>query len=50
VDLPPALLAGVVATHPRDGGSILLRQTAVENWGAGGRAASDYDPRFEISV
>ena len=35
---------------PRDGVSILLREAAVENGGAGGRAASDYDLGFEISV
>jgi phenylpyruvate tautomerase PptA (4-oxalocrotonate tautomerase family) len=35
---------------PRDGVSILLRESAVENWGAGGQAASDYDLGFTIDV
>ena len=35
---------------PRDGVSILLRESAVENWGAGGRAASDYDLGFTVNV
>ena len=35
---------------PRESVSILLRESAVENWGAGGRAASDYDLGFEITV
>jgi phenylpyruvate tautomerase PptA (4-oxalocrotonate tautomerase family) len=35
---------------PRDGVSILLRESAVENWGAGGRAASDYDLGFDVNV
>jgi len=30
--------------------SILLRESAVENWGAGGRAASDYDLGFDVNV
>lgn len=35
---------------PRDGVSILLRESAVENWGAGGHAATDYDLGFNINV
>ncbi|EBM0725676.1 tautomerase family protein, partial [Salmonella enterica subsp. enterica serovar Senftenberg] len=35
---------------PRDGVSILLRESVVENWGAGGRCASDYDLGFEVDV
>lgn len=35
---------------PRDRVSILLRESAVENWGAGGRAASDYDLGFDVNV
>lgn len=35
---------------PRDGVSILLRESAVENWGAGGQAASDYDLGFDVNV
>jgi len=35
---------------PRDGVSILLRESAVENWGAGGQAASDYDLGFNVNV
>ena len=27
-----------------------LRESAVENWGAGGRAASDYDLGFDVNV
>ncbi len=29
---------------------ILLRESAVENWGAGGEAASDYELGFTINV
>ena len=35
---------------PHDSVSILLRESAVENWGAGGRAASDVDLGFEVNV
>ena len=36
---------------PREGVSILLRESAAENWGlAGGQAASDYDLGFEVNV
>ena len=35
---------------PREGVSILLRESAVENWGAGGAAASDYDLGFTVTV
>ena len=35
---------------PRDGVSILLRESPLENWGAGGRAASDYDLGFTVNV
>ncbi|TQL59505.1 tautomerase family protein [Oryzihumus leptocrescens] len=35
---------------PRDDVSILLRESPVENWGAGGRAASDYDLGFTVNV
>ena len=35
---------------PREGVSILLRESAVENWGAGGLPASDYDLGFEVNV
>ncbi len=35
---------------PRDGVSILLRESAVENWGAGGLAASDHDLGFKVNV
>jgi phenylpyruvate tautomerase PptA (4-oxalocrotonate tautomerase family) len=35
---------------PRENVSILLRESAPENWGAGGRAASDYDLGFDITV
>jgi phenylpyruvate tautomerase PptA (4-oxalocrotonate tautomerase family) len=35
---------------PRDSVSILLRESAVENWGAGGRAASDHDLGFDVNV
>lgn len=35
---------------PREHVSILLRESAPENWGAGGIAASDYDLGFEINV
>ena len=35
---------------PREGVSILLRESAVENWGAGGQAASDYDLGFDVIV
>ncbi len=36
---------------PRQGVSILLRESPPENWGLnGGRAASDYDLGFEVNV
>lgn len=35
---------------PRENVSILLRESAPENWGAGGRAASDYDLGFDVKV
>lgn len=35
---------------PRENVSILLRESAPENWGIGGRAASDYDLGFTINV
>ena len=35
---------------PKKNISILLRESAPENWGAGGRAASDYDLGFNINV
>jgi phenylpyruvate tautomerase PptA (4-oxalocrotonate tautomerase family) len=35
---------------PRENVSILLREFSPENWGAGGRAASDYDLGFDINV
>lgn len=35
---------------PRDGVSILLRESPPENWGAGGQAASDYELGFDINV
>lgn len=35
---------------PRDDVSILLRESAPENWAAGGRAASDYDLGFDVNV
>lgn len=35
---------------PRENVSILLRESAPENWGAGGRAGSDYDLGFDINV
>ena len=35
---------------PRENVSILLRESPPENWGAGGRAASDYDLGFNINV
>lgn len=35
---------------PRDGLSTLLRESALENWGMGGRAASDYDLGFDVNV
>ena len=34
----------------REDVSILLRESPPENWGAGGRAASDYDLGFNIHV
>lgn len=35
---------------PREGVSILLRESAPENWGIGGLAASDMDLGFSINV
>lgn len=35
---------------PREDVSILLRESGVENWGSGGRAAVDVDLGFEINV
>lgn len=35
---------------PREGVSVLLRESPAENWGIGGRAASDYDLGFTINV
>ncbi|KRA24247.1 hypothetical protein ASD65_07290 [Microbacterium sp. Root61] len=35
---------------PRENVSILLRESVPENWCAGGRAASDYDLGFDITV
>ena len=35
---------------PRQDVSILLRESAVENWGSGGRAASDDDLGFDVNV
>lgn len=35
---------------PRDNVSILLRESAPENWGLGGRAACDVDLGFDINV
>ncbi|MFJ3958992.1 tautomerase family protein [Arthrobacter sp. NPDC090010] len=35
---------------PKECVSILLRESPPENWGAGGRAASDYDLGFKIDV
>ncbi len=35
---------------PRDNVSILLRESAPENWGLGGRAACDLDLGFDINV
>lgn len=36
---------------PRDGVSILLRESEPENWGLnGGQAASDFDLGFEVNV
>ena len=35
---------------PRGEVSILLRESAPENWGSGGQAATDYDLGFKIDV